>query len=74
MLNHSEAALVLRFFGDQCFYKTLPGLAGATGYQGVEDGDHFSLAKNFPHLLGPGIAGRPDVSKRDSAAAAPSRL
>lgn len=52
--------LVLRFFGDKCFYNSeLGAYSDDSSYSkvgGLQHGDHFSKAYPEFHLLGPGIS------------------
>lgn len=57
-----RSTLVLRFFGDDCWYQTLPRLAGAARHRGVEDGDHFSFSSKWLRLLGPGVPERKSIT------------
>lgn len=53
--------LVLRVFGDDCTYKNRKASQNDKRYQGLQDGDHFSLAGKavdlHPLVMGPGLEG-----------------
>jgi len=48
LTRHQERnTLVLRFFGEDCYYRTLPFASVQKQYRHMRDGEHFSRAKGY---------------------------
>lgn len=73
--------LVLRFFGDDCFYRTLPKVSEFKMYREyVREGDHFSKSKGFGkngswiRVRGPGLEDLGEGAGEEATASSRPRL